>query len=186
MRKLTCLLVLFAVASIAQANLVPNGNFENGLEGWGNSNAYTEEWADESKQGITMTGSIWQNTGAILQADTVYTMTVVARAAQTRPGVRLKLENASGGWAPIEVQEFFFPVEDTDPESNGPWREFSMSIDTADEAYADFAGETLGVGVEAAGEEGWVHVDSVTVVPEPATIAMLSVGALALLRKRRK
>lgn len=182
--------VLTGLSVVANAHLVTNGNFEDGLDGWG----YWAGWGGweecDDHGGRVSLGwydgdypGVWQNTGAVIEADTVYTMTVIGRAAPDAAGLRLRLEHDSGeGTTVMKEQYFNFPEEDRG-EGNGPWREFSMSIDTSNTEYVDFIGGDLFVSTAMVGE-WWAHVGSVTVVPEPTTIALFCVGGLAVLKRR--
>ena len=50
-----------------------------------------------------------------------------------------------------------------------------------------YAGETAQVGFRYAGDgwNWWAQVDNVGVTPEPGTLALLAVGAMGVIRRRR-
>ena len=68
--------------------------------------------------------------------------------------------------------------------ARGSWAEFSLPF-SADDVPGSI-GQKLGIEIDniMAGES-WVGMDNVRLIPEPATMALLSIGGLALLRRRR-
>ncbi len=67
---------------------------------------------------------------------------------------------------------------------HGAWETYSVSF-TAD-AGEDYIGKNLGIEFNnASSSASWHHFDNAQVIPEPATMMLLGLGSLALLKRRR-
>ncbi len=119
---------------------------------------------------------------ATVEAGATYTLSMLANGSATP----IVLELLAGG---VEVT----PTSLVDPVLSGEWQEFSRTYDPA--SLAGFVGQDLtillGVGRDAAGTQS--HFDSVQltvlradIIPEPATLSLLGLGALLALRRRRR
>ena len=79
------------------------------------------------------------------------------------------------------------PSSSVDPVLSGSWQEYSRTYDAT--SLAGHAGESLtivlGHGRPATGAQSQYDDVSLSAVPEPATMSLLVLGSLALLRRRR-
>ncbi|HBG26529.1 MAG: hypothetical protein A2Y10_01030 [Planctomycetes bacterium GWF2_41_51] len=203
-------LVLALVSCVSAANLLRNGDFDYVTEYAHWNHSTWGSWYDYDLGDSTSIISFgyWGNLGIVQQvgtaelggpitpitfaADTVYTLTVVGSDPSNGcNGVILKIgagtynmgQSEAGAWTYQEKQSFTYPVV-AEP---GPWTSFSLTIDTAD--HVDWVGQNILVGVfadNASGGNKWSWVDSVTLVPEPATMVILGLGALFGLRRRNE
>lgn len=73
----------------------------------------------------------------------------------------------------------------SDSGADGHWHDHTITLGPRD--LAPYVGQDLYIDLySAAGKQGSYDNLSLTTTPEPASIAVLSVGAIALLRRRRK
>lgn len=190
MKKVIYVCMLISAVGMSQANLVNNGDFDGNVSGWSNNGGGGSGY-DSNFGGATLGWwdgiAFWQKTGAVYQADTEYIMTIIARTGDGQmEGVQLNLIDVTSGWVNLVAQDFWFPAED-EGQSPGDWRTFSVTYDTTNDPSV--VGNTIGVGFTARdtndwGQYGWLHVQSVTLVPEPATLLILGWGGLLARRQK--
>lgn len=185
--------------AMAQTNLVQNGDFSLGGASWNNNlnGAYfyyeNTVSANIASMGWTSGGGIWQDTGASIQAGDSYALSVTAQVGQApMTGLNLSFQDVSTGWTWLANQSFAFTSQTSGPDQ---WETFTLNIPAS--ALTGMVGDDIGVGVQLYEnpntQYGWVWADSVsliaTSVPEPSSLALLSVSALggfSLLRLRKK
>ena len=195
------LLVVVLVASLVPAvfgELAQNSDFSAGLDSWSTWSSYT--WSVPFAMNDPCTGddlvrmcgwgynnaswgctAVWQNTGATFQADTEYTLTVEWRdpssAVEIVETVGLSLANAST-WADVAA-DVYGPAAAEDE-----WTTAILTFDTATDP--GLVGEGIGVGFRAtSGTLAWVDINSISLVPEPASMALLGFGSMLMLRRRK-
>jgi len=187
MKKISILLTIFAMVCVANANLLTNGDFEDSAgSGWsqwwgGNSNKYV----DDPIEGDHCAG-VWWNDDGIFQGIAIGAAKYTVSGQMMHGGLgngRIGLIKAEVGdgvniWWVQEIQ-----ITENSPQDT--WISGSTVIDNtaAGATYLninlfmwDTAGWGSGVGV--------VRYDNISVVPEPASMALLALGGL-LLRRRR-
>lgn len=194
---IVCLVALLTPAALAE--LVSNYDFSAGDDGswsytagvWGGPYFYNDGsddiismggWGDGRDGTGSSNASIWQNTGATFAADTVYTLNVVWRdpgdGGLDVESIQASIIDVTGGWVDVAA-DWYGPLAVTDE-----WTTATLVFDTA--SNPALVGNNIGVGVRLTSNVGsWVHLNSVSLVPEPATLALLGLGGLILRRKRR-
>lgn len=185
-----CLVALAAPAVTAE--LVQNYDFSGADESPWLHAGYWGSWVDLADDyyrgagwgdGISWTNNyVYQDTGAVFQANTVYTMEIEWRdgtgaAAGSFNNVQLVL-NETTGWTDVAAIL-------SGPNVGGlTWQKATLVFDTA--TNPSVVGRGIGVGVRNMDlvVGAWMDVNYVSLVPEPATMILLGLGGLVL-RKRR-
>ncbi len=194
--------------ALAQANLILNPIFNQGNNGgvptdWSSSAGGNYNYLDKTAPSYAVGGQIysfgwwdgvgiWQNTGASIQANVSYDLSVAAEVGQSPlTGVTLSFQDVTKGWTSVASQEFLFSTAD---QNSGQYETFTLSIPQSD--LTSLIGDTIGVGVNLNEnpntQYGWVHLDNVSLVavPEPGATALLTSAAcgvvLFLCRKNQR
>lgn len=186
MKKIAFLIAVFAVAGIANANLLTNGDFEGAGAGWnqwwgGNSNDDAPDPIEGDK-----CGGVWWSDDGIFQgiAITPGTYTVSGQLSHDNLGknrIGVIQAEVGDGVSVWWVQQIVISASDP----AGAWLSGSTVIDNT-AAGATYLNINLFM-IDQDGPhtgQGIVRYDNISVIPEPATMALLGLGALLL--KRRK
>jgi hypothetical protein len=207
MKKMVVLAVLLLVAVTQAAPIaVENYSFElpaaGKIKGWNAEvGADIPGWASDGQaidsgvesdwpgstegvySGYLMGGdpSVWNLTGYVVAAGDVFTLQVDSRnnwSAATPAQLELSLYYDVAG---VRNQAASVIVDLTDS-----WAGYSLTF-TADDLAASI-GNPIGIELKnAASSSSWIGIDNVRldVIPEPATLSLLGLGVVALLRKRK-
>ncbi len=196
MKRCICLMLVVLTASVACANLITNGDFDSGGDNWGYGSAWGNYFYTDGTDTVTSMGgwgdgwgntwsntSLWQDTGAVFQADTVYTMEVVWREAPGEASIEsvmLLIQDTSSSTEWVDVASDWYSTS-----QGTAWNTSTLTFDTADNSSV--VGESIGVSFRLTSADGtWIHVDSVTLVPEPTTLFLLGAGSVLSVFCRRK
>lgn len=198
MRSVLAVLALGCLSLAAQGSLIANGDFNHWTSGNPDSwNLWYGNWWQDATDDVCVLGWVngavmGQGTGHVVAADTQYTFSAVV---QTRAegggqveGATLIIQDVSNGYADIIRQDFMFADYGDLFGTTGPWREFSVSFDSG--VRTDLVGHELLVAIAVKQPGSWhqygnLYVDSVTLVPEPASIVLIGLGALVTFKKRK-
>ena len=193
MKRVVIGMLIMAVAGMAQAELVSNGDFNTGdTSGWWTYIPDTD--LDPGNQGLSVqdvvnydgtdnlefwagTDESWMEVGQdfAVDAETTYTLSLVYnKVSWAGMGVNIKFLDSGWGW----LSEQWLDVSGSGVEGDGAWYNFTQGITTPV--------NTAHMEVKlVAGGWGTVYVDNVSVVPEPTTMALLALGGVGLLRRRK-
>ena len=199
MKKVLVLLALLAMTGIASANILTNASFENAtLDDYGalvpdNWNIWSDTWDGNWIQVTDGTAfdaasqlDLAANAGVVVASQSAY----VSGTGETG-SVSFMVRNDGTLDATIEIGADYGPTD-----FSGWWGDEHISLTIAADGQWHSVSHTWllwdGVGVSpkiavfAGTEAGQISVDaaSFTVVPEPATMALLGLGALVLRRKK--
>ena len=165
-------------------------NDSDGIDSWSacsDGRQTTLEWSPDGFFSASMCDEefVWQIlTGEAISAGDEYLLTFNASGSQddVHGSVHAALIYDDGGTLTDIVSEL--KETTTDCWGPGPWDEFTVSF-TVPEGAA-YIGQDLGIKLTSA-DSGWTHVDNVRLdlVPEPMTLALLGLGSLGLLRRRK-
>ena len=175
-------------------NLVITGwNYDYTADGWPSPNDTGVGSVSDSPDG-TVNGAfvrhsaksaafqetgLWQDLGYAIVADETYTFSLdIGRNGTTDHAASLTFNYHDGGTRTIITEK---PI-DLNLQATGTWDTYSVSFTAVGgEAYI---GKNLGIEFNNESvSDAWHHFDN-AVVPEPATMMLLSLGSLALLRRR--
>lgn len=186
-KRMMCLLAAgLMLSGSVWANLLTNGDFNAGdLSGWWTwvpdsvnqsisiETAYTYD-ATPNARIWSATDGAWQEMGqSFAVADgAAYVLSLVYNATDwANAGINLKYWDSS--WNYVGYQWITLLT----PPNSGQWTSFVQAFTTpAGAAYAEVK--------FVMGGWGTLYVDNVSVVPEPASLLMLGLGGLALVRRK--
>ncbi|MEN6385137.1 MAG: hypothetical protein ABFD79_08040 [Phycisphaerales bacterium] len=196
-RILVLLLAVCSMTGIVSANLLTNGNFEspdsiNAPDNW---NIWTwgdagQAWANHQKDGSSFDGSWYMAVGGFGNAGAGLYQIVTGAA-----GVQYTLTVDSGAqawWKPYGEMKMFFldaggaeissvaavTADPQDYEVGVSWHNVTLS------AVAPAGTAQVKVEFADANGQGTVWFDNAVLIPEPASLLVLSLGSLLLRRKK--
>lgn len=170
----------------ASANMLVNGDFENNLAGWQapDGNVVLDGYAPAAGSRAAMIIGIPDPVGVDVRLFQEISLT--AGTTYTLSGkYRIDRAKDANNWRPVSIG--FFQTADF----NGSLAQFTDTASAA-KGWTDFSIQytpaTSGNAFVLASvwkSAAIMSVDSLTVVPEPATLSVLALGGLTLIRRRR-
>ncbi len=206
-KVLVTLIVSLLMCAGAQANLILNGGFEGGDLGnidsvtidnwtkWGNSGWHHDDAG--YKNGDKGMKYWWDSTGMYQDFDATagveytFSLAAISPSADMLKGWDLivKAEWLDANWAVLGgevIDRFVGAKSETNPgDGTDTWVTLSGTSTATDGAIHG----RIVMYLEQAGDWGYtgggVYFDDASVVPEPMTIALLGLGSMALIRRKR-
>jgi hypothetical protein len=199
MKKVLLVFLVVSLMPAAFGEIVQNHDFSAGLDSWSTWSSYTWSWpfamndpctgddlvrmcgwGDNTVWGCT---AVWQDTGATYQPNTEYTLTVEWRdpssAAEIVETVWIGIEDTTGAWTDVAG------AVDGPAGAEDVWTTATLTFNTASDPCV--VGKGIGVGFRtSSGTLAWVDINSISLVPEPATICLFGFGSALVLRRKRK
>ncbi len=199
MKKVLLIFLVVSLMPAAFGELAQNYDFSLGLDNWSTWSSYT--WSVPFAMNDPCTGddlvrmcgwgyntaawgctAVWQDTGATYQPNTEYTLTVEWRdpssAVEIVETVGLSLADAST-WADVAANVSGPAV------AEDLWTIATLTFNTASDPC--LVGKGIGVGFRAtSGTLAWVDINSMSLVPEPASICLFGLGSALILKRKRK
>lgn len=193
MKRAWCSTIILLLAScFAHADLITNGDFSSGLANWNNPNlaaSWDSLGANGSPGGpsLRLDNNGWLTQQMTVEAGQEYKVSFLATLLSNTSGQTVylysKVEEANAG-SSITGHLTFDAVQ-------GSWNEFSYNFvaqQTSSTYYLNFLSAVVAnLSSPAAGTVAFgLDSVSVTAVPEPATMGLLSIGAIALIRRKQR
>lgn len=205
MRKLLALLTVLSIGGMAHANLLTNGDFslDDGVDPGNAANWYewtTNGWANRETSANGTYGDpsnyhyalgangainegVWQDT-AVPDDGATYELTAdVELDNWWKPDGYVKLEFLDASDNQLGFDETWIYANGYDAAVNQPWQPISVSA----QAPAGTVKVRSILAGWTAGDGGTIRYDnaSLIVVPEPASLGLLAIGALAAVSRCR-
>ena len=202
MKKFAAILIVLALAGTVQANMILNGTFDSDISGWGDPAAYdgVVAWTSSGEVG----GGIEIGAGT---AGALAVYHVPGYTAATGDVLTLTASAADGGTAGGSLNPVYVHIwgwNSATPPS-GPADISALTglatgalSWTAAALNAGWSTETTDITIDAAndgqsivvGFTQWpgyaVHGDNFILTPEPVTLAILGIGAVLVVMRRRR
>ncbi len=171
------MLVLLSSFMVAATEVVQNPEFDDGdlnwsaESQWGGPSFYTDGtdtivaiggWGNDVDW---WNASVWQNTGATFESDTVYTMNVAWRDSEDKMDtIGLAIQDVTSDWTDVASAIISIP-----PAQGSEWVVSTLILDTT--SNPSVVGNTIGVSVRlTSGTGAWFHIDSISLLKQSNTI----------------
>lgn len=198
-RKFTiCISAFLALSLSAHAYIVENFSFElpgdvkhnnwEDVPGWSSDTVASDSGVESDWPGSTdgvwagyimaADPSVWQLTDTVIQAGQAYLLIVDAQ------------NNWSEGTAELMISLYYddggtrMGASSVLVNPGSPWETFQLWF-MADDMPAAI-GSQIGIEIDnVSAGASWMGLDNIRLVPEPATLALLAIGGLSMLRCKR-